>query len=98
MFGASPPELSSQFRGVFSHQPLEQGPLNRLNFPSVSVGQSFRRGDLELTPASSHIWIKAFSVDKYPPLFLLPRFNILVDGYNSLDRNINSLFSTIPSP
>jgi len=30
--------------------------------------------------------------------FMLPRFEILVDGYNSLDRNINSLLSTVPSP
>ena len=30
--------------------------------------------------------------------FSFPRFDIFVDGYNSLDRNIISLLSTIPSP
>ena len=30
--------------------------------------------------------------------FFPPRFDILVDGYNSLDRNIDSLLSSIPSP
>ena len=54
VFVASPSEFSSRFWGVFYHQPLEQGPLSRLDLPSLSVGRSCCWGNLELTPASSH--------------------------------------------
>ena len=45
--------------------------------------------------------VDRFSLSPLPSFFLLTflsRLEVLVDGYNSLDRNFDSSLSTIPSP
>jgi len=53
-----------------------------------------KRARLGLTPFSkAHMMYIVLSVDEMIfSFFFFPRFDILVDGYNSLDRNISSLF------
>jgi len=54
--------------------------------------------DKQLLNEATHNHIR-LHVNRLSPSFLFFfRFDILVDGYNSLERNISSLVSTISSP
>ena len=54
--------------------------------------------DNHLLSEATHNPIRPLRVNRLSSSFLFFRFDILVDGYTRLDRNIVSLISTGPSP
>ncbi|EYE97185.1 uncharacterized protein EURHEDRAFT_322642 [Aspergillus ruber CBS 135680] len=52
----------------------------------------------KLLSETTHNHIGLLRVNRFASSLFFSRFDILVDGYNSLDRNISSSVSTIPSP
>jgi len=54
--------------------------------------------DKQLLSEATHNHIRLLPVNRLSYFLFFFRFDILVDGYTSLDRNIISLASTGPSP